>query len=123
MVWVKIRWKFNDDSQIQVGPTDSAWADPSPVSDVGSSAYQLVAATIHGMLPGQSVPVIPYLVMGGTDAKYWGPHTDRALRFLPIPLGEGDRERIHGVNERVSLADYATSVGFFVRLLRGIDRL
>ena len=111
------------DSQIQVGPQDSAWADPSPVSSATSPAYQLVAASIRGMLPGESVPVIPYLVMGGTDAKYWGPHSDRALRFLPIPMGEGDRERIHGVDERVSMGDYATAVRFFVRVLRGIDRL
>jgi carboxypeptidase PM20D1 len=111
------------DSLVEVGPQDSAWADPSPVSSVTSPAYQLVASAIRGMLPGESVPVIPYLVMGGTDAKFWGPNTDKALRFLPIPMGEGDRERIHGVNERVSIGDYATAVRFFVRVLRGIDRL
>jgi len=27
------------------------------------------------------------------------------------------------VNERISVADYATAVGFFTGLLRGIDRL
>lgn len=31
-------------------------------------------------------------------------------------LPQGDRERIHGVDERVALGDYAASVGFFVRL-------
>ncbi len=75
------------------------------------------------MVPGEVPPIVPYLVMGGTDAKYWGPYTDRAFRFLAVPLGEGDRERIHGVNERVSLTVYATSVGFFIRLLRRIDEL
>jgi len=69
------------------------------------------------------VPVLPYLVMGGTDAKFWGAHTDRAFRFLAVPLGEGDLERVHGVNERVPVADYVTSVNFFARLLRGIDKL
>jgi carboxypeptidase PM20D1 len=67
--------------------------------------------------------VIPYLVMGGTDAKYWGAHSDRVYRFLPVPLGDGDRERVHGVNERVALGDYATAVGFFARLLKGLDTL
>jgi carboxypeptidase PM20D1 len=61
--------------------------------------------------------------MGGTDAKFWGRHTDRAFRFLPIPMGAGDRERIHGIDERVAIADYATSVTFFSRLLRRIDGL
>ncbi len=61
--------------------------------------------------------------MGGTDAKYWGTHSDRVFRFLPVPLGETDRARVHGVNERVALADYATSVNFFARFIRNLDKL
>ncbi|MDH3458331.1 MAG: M20/M25/M40 family metallo-hydrolase, partial [Gemmatimonadota bacterium] len=72
---------------------------------------------------GEQLPVLPYLVMGGTDARFWGAHTDRAFRFLAVPLGDGDIERIHGVNERIAVTDYATSVNFFARLLQGIDRL
>jgi carboxypeptidase PM20D1 len=97
--------------------------DPSPVSDTDSPAFRLIASTIRGMAPGESVPVLPYLVMGGTDAKYWGAHSDRVFRFLAIPLGEGDAARVHGVNERVSVADYATGVGFFTRLFLGLDGL
>lgn len=111
------------DTMIAVEPLDSVGADPSPVSDVHSPAYALIEATIRGMAPGERIPVLPYLVMGGTDAKYWSAHTDRAFRFLAVPLGEGDLERVHGVNERVPVADYATSVNFFARLLRGLGRL
>lgn len=111
------------DSMIIVEPLDSVGANPSPVSDVHSSAYALIAETIRGMTPGEQVPVLPYLVMGGTDAKFWGAHSDRAFRFLAVPLGDGDLERVHGVNERVPVADYATSVSFFARLLRGIGKL
>jgi len=111
------------DSAIVVEPLDSVGVDPSPVADIGSPAYRLVVETIQGMVPNERLPVIPYLVMGGTDAKFWGGYTNLAFRFLPVPMGAGDRERIHGVDERVSVADYATSVGFFARLLRGINRL
>ncbi|MHB1329838.1 MAG: M20 family peptidase [Gemmatimonadales bacterium] len=110
------------DSQITIEPVDPG-VDPSPVSDVKSAAYGLVSETIRRMIPGEDTPVIPYLVMGGTDAKYWAKYSDKTFRFLPIPLGDGDRERIHGVNERVSLGDYAMSVGFFGRLLQSLDRL
>ena len=111
------------DSQIAVAPLDSTGMGPSPVSDVSSPAYQLLAETIRSMIPNEQPPVIPYLVMGGTDAKFWSAHSDRVFRFLPVPLGEGDRARVHGVNERVGLADYATSVGFFGRLILGLDKL
>jgi carboxypeptidase PM20D1 len=111
------------DTMIAVEPTDSARTDPSPVSDVRSSAYQLIASTIRGMPGAASVPVLPYLVMGGTDAKYWGPHSSSVFRFLAIPLGEGDEARVHGVNERVSVKDYGSAVGFFAGLFQGLGRL
>lgn len=112
-----------DDPRVSVSRLDSVGVDPSPVSDVTSPAYQLLSRSIRSMMPGERPPVIPYLVMGGTDAKYWGAHSDRVFRFLPIPLGDGDRERVHGVNERVALSDYATAVGFFARLLQGLGAL
>ena len=105
------------DPKIIVEPIDSVGVDPSPVSDIHSAAYALIDRTIRAMVPAERLPVIPYLVMGGTDAKFWGAHSNRVFRFLPVPLGDGDRERIHGVNERVALADYASSVSFFARLL------
>jgi len=111
------------DTLVFVEPTDSARTDPSPVSDIESPAYKLIATTIRSMIPNDTVPVLPYLVMGGTDAKYWGAHSNRVFRFLPIPLGDGDVARIHGVNERVSVADYAQAVQFFSMLLREIGTL
>lgn len=111
------------DTMIRVEPTDSARVDPSPVSDITSPAYQLIANTIRSMVPDEKVPVLPYLVMGGTDAKYWGPHSDKVFRFLAVPFGEGDVGRVHGVNERIAVKDYAVAVGFFSRLLKGLGTL
>lgn len=111
------------DSMIVVEPTDSARVDPSPVSDATSPAFQLIANTVRGMVPGQSVPVLPYLVGGGTDAKFWGPYSKSVYRFLAVPLGEGDVSRIHGVNERMSVKGYATAVTFFEQLMQHLDQL
>jgi len=111
------------DSLVRVERLDSVGVDPSPVSDVRDPAWALIHRSIAAMVPGTQVPVIPYLVMGGTDAKYWGPHSARVFRFLPIPLGEGDRSRVHGVNERVRASDFAASVGFFMQLITGSDSL
>jgi carboxypeptidase PM20D1 len=111
------------DSMVIVTPTDSARVDPSPVSDPNGAAFQLIASTVRGMVPGKSVPVLPYLVVGGTDAKYWGPHSNNVFRFLAVPLGDGDMSRIHGVNERMSVKGYATAVTFFAQLLSNLDQL
>lgn len=111
------------DSLITVVERDSANVGPSPVSDIASPAFQLIARTVRGMAPGEQLPVLPYLVMGGTDAKFWAPHSDRVFRFLAIPLGDGDVARVHGVNERLAVRDYRTAVNFFAQLLRGLDDL
>ena len=111
------------DTMISVEPTDSARTDPSQISDPNSPAFALIATTIRGMVPGESVPVLPYLVGGGTDAKYWGPHSSNVFRFLAVPLGEGDISRVHGVNERMAVKGYATAVTFFEQLLQHLDQL
>ncbi len=100
---------------------DSTGVDPSLVSDVQSPGYEIVTRSIRQMLPGQALPVLPYLVMGGTDAKYWAPHSDRVFRFLGVALKDGDLERVHGTDERVGVDDFATSVGFFTNLIRNAD--
>jgi carboxypeptidase PM20D1 len=111
------------DTMIVVEPTDSARVDPSQVSDPNSAAFRLIASTVRGMVPGKSVPVIPYLVSGGTDAKYWGPHSTNVFRFLAVPLEPNGMVRVHGVNERMSVTGYATAISFFVQLLERLDTL
>jgi carboxypeptidase PM20D1 len=111
------------DTLVTVEPTDSARANPSPVSDINSPAFRLIASTVRGMAPGQSVAVLPYLVTGGTDAKYWGDHSQNVFRFLAVPLEQGDVSRIHGVNERMSVKGYATAVTYYAQLLSRLDQL
>lgn len=110
------------DTLIHVAPIDDVGVGPSAVSSIEGPAWNTLAAAIQGIRPSDPPPVIPYLVMGGTDAKFWGPHSDKVYRFLPIPLGDGDRARVHGVNERVAINDFATSIAFFGRLIRGMDK-
>lgn len=112
-----------DDTMIVIAPRDSAMADPSRVSRTDGEAFALIARTIRAMAPGEQVPVLPYLVMGGTDAKFWAKHSDRVYRFLAVPLGDNDRVRVHGVNERITVDGYASAVTFYARLLRQLEGL
>lgn len=121
-VMARVRQVIND-SLVTVAPTDSARVDPSPVSDVNSPAFRLITSTVRSMVPGKSVAVLPYLVTGGTDAKYWGDHSQNVYRFLAVPLAEGDLARVHGVNERMSVTGYVTAVTFFAQLLSNLESL
>lgn len=121
-VIARVRGIVND-TMIVVAPRDSATADPSAVSRTDVPAFTLIERTIRSMAPAQSVPVLPYLVMGGTDAKWWSKHSDRVYRFLAVPLGETDVARVHGVNERIRVEDFGVAIGFFSRLLAGLGDL
>jgi carboxypeptidase PM20D1 len=44
--------------------------------------------------------------------------TNDIYRFLPFTLRPGDIGRIHGVDERLSVADYGRAIRFMRRLVR-----
>jgi acetylornithine deacetylase/succinyl-diaminopimelate desuccinylase-like protein len=50
--------------------------------------------------------------MGATDGRYYHALTPNVYRFIPYLLGPEDLPRIHGVNERVAVADVEASIRF-----------
>lgn len=89
--------------------------DPSLVSPSDSEGFTRIEKTIHEVFPG--VLVSPYLVMGGTDARRYENVCSNIYRFSPMLLQQGDMDRIHNVNERISLDNVKRSVQFFHRLI------
>ncbi len=111
-----------DDEQVKIRDVSSS-RDPSPVSDPNGAAYRLLERTIRETARAPDLVVAPYLVMGGTDAKYYSGASTNVFRFLAAELGEGDLERFHGTNERLSVESFANSIRFFQRLIRNADEL
>jgi carboxypeptidase PM20D1 len=90
-------------------------AEPSPLADVEAAAFTDLAATIDDVFPG--VPVVPYILMGATDSRYFLPIAGSVLRFVPFSVTGDDMARIHGVGERVRVADASSAVAFYRRLI------
>lgn len=131
------------DPRIQVDVAyDGAAQDPSPVSDPAGAAYRVLARSIHETLgngpaaagpdtgdPDTGAPdepplvVIPYLVVGGTDAKYYSGRSPNVFRFLPVDFGDAGLGAIHGTDERIAVSDFADAVRFFQRLIRNAETL
>ncbi|NJD18839.1 MAG: M20/M25/M40 family metallo-hydrolase [Gemmatimonadetes bacterium] len=112
-----------DDERVQVRITGSEAVDPSPVSDTDGPAFRVLARTIRQVLPGEGVAVAPYLVMGGTDAKWYSGRSPSVFRFLAAPVGPDVLELAHGTNERMSVEGLAASIRFFQQLIRNTDTL
>lgn len=95
--------------------------EPSPVASTDSAAWQLLVDTIGEIAP--EAVVAPGLVVGGTDSKHYARVAEDSYRFTPFRLGSGDVSRIHGVDERLDIANYLELIRFYRALLRGADRL
>ena len=90
--------------------------NPSPVSSTESIGYKLIEQTIREF--ADDAIVAPYLVMGGTDSKYYYPITDSVYRFLMIRLDSSTLSIVHGIDERISVDNYVMGIQYFYELLR-----
>ena len=97
--------------------------EPSPVSDAGSQAFRLLSRTIRQVVPDSELKIAPYLVVGGTDAKYYSGRSSNVFRFLAVRANVEDLKRIHGTNERLSLDNLELNVKYFYQLLRNAEDL
>lgn len=100
-------------ANITLGPTDFA---PSAVTDDKGPAFQLVTQAIQEgwkfsaaagkAQEGAGVPVLPFLMPGGTDSKHFLNLTRAILRVCPYSLSQEEMKGVHGTNERIRVADF-----------------
>jgi len=105
-----------DDPRIEVRPFGTFRSPPGETSSAEGPAWEILGGSIRRAFP--DAVVAPSLVVGGTDARHYAGIASATYRFLPLPLAEGDLERIHGVDERIALGDLARMVVFYSDLVR-----
>jgi carboxypeptidase PM20D1 len=102
-------------NKIKVAPVGFL-TNPSPVSKIDSEAYKILEKTIRSMFP-KSI-VVPGLVGGGTDARYFYDISDDVYRFYPIRLSPETRTRFHGIDEKISKENYKEIIEFSYHLIK-----
>ncbi|MCP3143475.1 M20 family peptidase [Pyxidicoccus xibeiensis] len=108
-----------DDPRVKVG-TLGFKSEPSPVSRTDSEAWGVLQRSIRQVFP--EAVVAPYLMVGATDARHYAGLSDSVYRFMPLRLERADLARLHGKDERVSVAGYANAVRFYAQYLRDATR-
>ena len=109
-----------DDPRVQIRPLAEG-RNPSPVSSSTSAAFTLLAQSIRAVSPESDLIVAPYLSIGGTDAKHFIGLSEHVYRFSAWKLGPNDLNRIHGIDERLAIDEYARVIRFYVQVLRGLN--
>lgn len=94
-------------------------SEASSVASTTSPAFEVLRATLRESVPG--IPVLPALVVGGTDSKHYGQIAEDAYRFSPVWFGPDDRSRVHGIDERIPVEVYEAVPVFFERLIRRVS--
>jgi len=113
-----------NDPRVEV--TDiSASIDPSPTSDPYGNEYKLIEKSIRQTWDLPGLVVAPYLVIGGTDSKFFHASIAKNVyRFTAVRVeSAADAARWHGVNERVLVDEYANSIRFFHNFVTNAEEL
>ena len=84
--------------------------------DTGSEAFRLLEEVIGEVFP--KLPIIPYVMTGGTDARHYQKICDACIRFSPVVYGPAQMKGMHGLNEYLDTYSLPGAVDFYKTLIR-----
>ncbi len=93
--------------------------NPSPVSSIDSESFKILEQTIRNLFPNSIV--VPGLVGGGTDARYFYDISDDVYRFYPIRISPNSLTRFHGIDEKISKENYREIIEFSYHLIKSFN--
>ena len=89
--------------------------DPSPVSDSANDDFARVERAVNVAYP--DVPVMPFLLSGGTDTKHFTGLYRSCLRFTALHIDQQQIGSMHAADENVDLETLPRAVDFFRAVL------
>ncbi|MCP4448779.1 MAG: M20/M25/M40 family metallo-hydrolase [Myxococcales bacterium] len=89
---------------------------PQTSSSSKSRVFHIIEDTLRSIDP--SIIVAPGLMLALTDSRHYSKISTDIYRFTAMRLGPEDLQRLHGVDERISLSNYIEIIAFNRRLIR-----
>lgn len=86
-----------------------------PIVDYKSNAFKLIEEVAGEVYPG--VGICPYVMTGGTDAKFYSEICDNCLRFAPLYIDSQQYGSIHTVNENIYQGALPMGVDFYKQVI------
>lgn len=93
--------------------------EASPISPHDTPVFRRIKEVVGEMIP--EAICTPYLVMGGTDAKYYTSVCDNVYRFCPYLLSNDEKNTVHNTNEAISVENFGRMIFFFKRFISRFD--
>ena len=89
---------------------------PAPVVDFNAGPFKLLEDQIHKNFP--DVYVTPYVMTGGTDARFLADVCDHCLRFSPLRINKQQLGSVHGLNENIDIDTLPQAVDFYKSVIK-----
>ncbi|HEX8944820.1 MAG TPA: M20/M25/M40 family metallo-hydrolase [Gemmatimonadaceae bacterium] len=102
------------DSTIEI-KTSTRSSAPTPPSSETTDLYRALTAAAHAQFPGAEVT--PYLFQAGTDASAWRSRGVPVYGIYPYPIDADELTRMHGNDEKVSIASLGQGTEMIFRTL------
>lgn len=93
--------------------------NPSSITPSNGKAWQVLSSTIKESWP--EIIISPLVAPGTTDSRHYASLSKNILRFIPVTVNNESKEQIHGINERISIAEYRKSILFYTELIKKIS--
>lgn len=90
--------------------------DIPPVADMNTYAYRHVTRQITKTFG--NIPIVPYVMLAGTDARHYTKICDCVLRFVPLIMTDNQMKSAHAINENLFVSSLARGVNYYVDFIK-----
>ena len=104
-----------DNTHVRVDLTEAIISEASLISATDSKAFHTIHKTVKQVFP--KVLMAPSMMVGYSDSRLYTAVAKDIYRFLPIVAKPEDLERIHGINEQLSVENYRQIVAFYMQFI------
>ena len=94
-------------------------SEPSPESPTDNAQFALIADAVGTSHP--QARTVPYVMMAATDSRHFHRFAPAVYRFAPLAMSSAQRASIHGVDERVEIAELERGELFHRTLLQRLQ--
>ena len=106
----KVAEKYNIETEVMYQD------EPCPIVDFKGKPFKLVEKAAAKVYPG--VQICPYVMTGGTDAKFYDIVSDNCIRFAPLFITPEQQSSIHGLNENIFKGALPKGVDFYKMVIK-----
>lgn len=104
------------DRRVRVEVIDGS--DPSPESSTDTAQFALLTQALAASHP--DALAVPYVMMAATDSRFFHEFAPACYRFAPLAMSAELRATIHGVDERVAVAELERGERFHRVLIQAL---